>query len=140
VGALPEHRVQNPCQDGHNNFISNAFEELRGIVTKHTTSYEAVMLPTARGSREVTLSCDKEAPSDVTVHYVQEGAKCGKKRHKQHLEGTVTITNCDDSHDWETGGSDVRCITTAMCSNKRLARPPADHFKRLLEEACPNHA
>jgi hypothetical protein len=28
----------------------------------------------------------------------------------------------------------------AMHSDKYQARPPTDNFKRLLEEACPNHA
>jgi hypothetical protein len=34
----------------------------------------------------------------------------------------------------------MRCISTIVRGNKRLVRPPMDHFKRLLEEACPNHA
>jgi hypothetical protein len=34
----------------------------------------------------------------------------------------------------------MRCISTAVHSDKRRARPPTDHFKRLLEEANPNHA
>jgi hypothetical protein len=34
----------------------------------------------------------------------------------------------------------LRRISTDACSGKRLTRPPTDHFKRLLEEACPNLA
>jgi hypothetical protein len=29
---------------------------------------------------------------------------------------------------------------TTTCSDKRPMRPPTDHFKRLCDEACPNHA
>jgi hypothetical protein len=31
-------------------------------------------------------------------------------------------------------------ISTTMHSDKHPIRPPTDHFNRLLEEACPNHA
>jgi hypothetical protein len=50
----------------------------------------------------------------------------------------MTIRN--DSHDCEVGGSGVRCISIDARSGKRPVRPPTDHFKRLLEEACPNHS
>jgi hypothetical protein len=33
----------------------------------------------------------------------------------------------------------VRRILTTAQSDKPPATPPIDHFKRLLEEACPNH-
>jgi hypothetical protein len=32
------------------------------------------------------------------------------------------------------------CSLTTARSDKRPTRPPTDHFKRLLEEAYPNHA
>jgi hypothetical protein len=32
------------------------------------------------------------------------------------------------------------CISTTTPNGRRLARTPRDYFKRLLEEACPNHA
>jgi hypothetical protein len=34
----------------------------------------------------------------------------------------------------------VRCIPSTACSDKHQARLPIDHFKRLLEDAYPNHA
>jgi hypothetical protein len=34
----------------------------------------------------------------------------------------------------------MRHISTVVCSDKRSARLSMDHFKRLLMEACPNHA
>jgi hypothetical protein len=48
MGVLPERRVWNPCQDGHNNFFGNTFEEARGIATQHATNYESVMLHPAQ--------------------------------------------------------------------------------------------
>jgi hypothetical protein len=39
----------------------------------------------------------------------------------------------DDGHDWEAGGSGLRHILITACSDKRSARPPTDHFKRILE-------
>jgi hypothetical protein len=98
------------------------------------------MLCPTQGSREETPSNDKEAPSDITTHSAQKGIKCGNKRRKQHLQGTTTMTSCDDGHNWDSGGSGVRCTATAAHSDKRTVMPPMDHFKRLLEEACPNHA
>jgi hypothetical protein len=50
------------------------------------------------------------------------------------------MTSRDDGHDWEVGGSSMMCITTAMCNDKRPARPPTDHLRSLLEEAYPNNA
>jgi hypothetical protein len=46
------------------------------------------------------------------------------------------MTEHDNDNDGEAGGSIVRCISTATHSDKRQVRPPMDHFKRLLEEAC----
>jgi hypothetical protein len=45
-----------------------------------------------------------------------------------------------DSNDGEAGDSGVRRISNAARSDMRQAMPPTNHFRRLLEEACPNHA
>jgi hypothetical protein len=34
----------------------------------------------------------------------------------------------------------VRCISIDTCNGKHSMSLPMDYFKRLLEEACPNHA
>jgi hypothetical protein len=52
----------------------------------------------------------------------------------------MTTTNRDDGHDYEAASSCVRHISTTTRSDKHPTRPPMDHFKRLLEEDCPNHA
>jgi hypothetical protein len=51
----------------------------------------------------------------------------------------MTMIGHDNSNDEKVGGSSMRRISTAACSDKRQVRSPTDHFKRLLEEACPNH-
>jgi hypothetical protein len=52
---------------------------------------------------------------------------------------TAPSRDHDDSHDWEAGGSGTRCMPIATHNDKHSVRPPMNHFKRLLEEACPNH-
>jgi hypothetical protein len=77
------------------------------------------MLCPTLGSREATPSSDKESLSDVTAHCTKEGIKCSKKRHKQRLQGFLTMTDHNDSNDEEVGGLGMRCTSTATCSDKR---------------------
>jgi hypothetical protein len=74
-------------------------------------------------------------PSDIAVQSTRVGAEGGKKRHKQCPQGGggTTTTDYDD-------GNNGKVVMTAVHSDKRQARSPNDHIKRLLEEACPNHA
>jgi hypothetical protein len=85
----------------------------------------------------VTQSSGEGAPCDVAIHSSREGINGDKKRHKKYLQATTTMTEHDNV---EVGGSGVRHILTAACIDKRQARLPTDHFKRLLKEASPNHA
>jgi hypothetical protein len=136
--VLPNCCEQSLRQGGQSDFFRSTFEEPHGTATKHTTSYEAVVLRPAHMSREATPRSNKEVASDVVAHCAQEGIKGSNKQRKQRPPGTTTSRN--DGRDWEAGSSGVRCISITAHSNMRLARPPIDHFKRLLEEACPNHA
>jgi hypothetical protein len=95
------------------------------------------VLHPAQGSREATLSSDKEASLDVAVHRAKEGVEGGKKRCKQWPQ--VTMTDHNDGNNGEAGGSSVRCILTTTHNDKWQARLLTDHFKSLLGEACPNH-
>jgi hypothetical protein len=52
---------------------------------------------------------------------------------------TMTTTDYINDNDGKAGGFGVGCVTTVMHNDKRQARSPIYHFKRLLEEACPNH-
>jgi hypothetical protein len=97
------------------------------------------MLHPTLGSREVSSSNDKEAPPGIVVHHTKEGVKGGKKRHKRRPQETTTTTNHNDDNDGKVGGSSMRHISTTAHGDKHQARPPMDHFKSLLEEACPNH-
>jgi hypothetical protein len=71
------------------------------------------------------------------THNGRESVKGGKKRHKQHLPRAVITTGHGDGNDWEAGGSGMKHTSTTAHSDKRQARPPIDHFKRLLQEAYP---
>jgi hypothetical protein len=92
MGALPKSHARSPNQGGHSNFFRNTFEELRGTATQHATRYEVVILLPDQGSREMTPSSGKEVSSNVAAHIAQQGVKGGKKRHKQHLQGSITTT------------------------------------------------
>jgi hypothetical protein len=39
----------------------------------------------------------------------------------------------------EVNDSNEECMVTAERNFKRCTRPPKDHFKKILEEACPHH-
>jgi hypothetical protein len=68
------------------------------------------------------------------------GARGGKKRCKQWLQGFTAAADGDGGDNEEADGSGMARVATAAGSSKRQARPPIDHIERLLEEACPNHS
>jgi hypothetical protein len=74
----------------------------------------------------------------VAIHNVKEGSKGGKMRRKQRPQRATIATNHDDGKAGDSDGGGH--VMTAAHSDKRQARLPTDHFKRLLEEACSNHA
>jgi hypothetical protein len=55
------------------------------------------------------------------------------------IRATITA-NYDDSNNTKAGGSGTGRVMTATHSDKHQAQPPTNHFRRHLEEACPNHA
>jgi hypothetical protein len=134
------HRVQNPSPNEHGDIFRYTTDELRSVANPYATNNEAVTLLPTQGSKEVTLSSSKEAPSGVAIHSTKDGIKGGKKRHKQHPQGAMTMTNHNDGNYGKVGGSDAERIVTTAHSVEHQARPPTDHFRRLLEGACPNHA
>jgi hypothetical protein len=70
----------------------------------------------------------------------QDSIKSSNKRRKQLPLGTATTTSRDEDHGWEPGSSGMGRISATAHSGRRSAWMPIDYFKRLLEEACPNHA
>jgi hypothetical protein len=40
----------------------------------------------------------------------------------------------------QAGNSIILRITVVAGSGKHQARPPTDHFEKLLEDICPNHS
>jgi hypothetical protein len=140
MGAQLKHNTWSPHQGEHSDFFMNTFEATRGTASLHTTSYEVVVPRPTQSSREEIPSRGEGAPSDIATQSGREGIKGGKKRCKQHLQGSTTTTDHDNGSDGEAVSFGVRRSSITTRSDKRRARPPTDHFKRLLEEACPNHA
>jgi hypothetical protein len=138
--AQPKHNAWSPLQGEHSNFCRNTSKALRSVTTQHATSYEVVMLHLAQGNREATSSSGERASSNIAIHSSREGVKGGRKRRRQCLQGATTTTNHDNGNDGVLSGSGVRHILTAARSDKRQSRPTMNHFKRLHEEAYPNHA
>jgi hypothetical protein len=54
--------------------------------------------------------------------------------------GTTTMASHDEDRGWEVGSSSMGCISAITRSGRHSVRTPTDYFKRLLEEACPDHA
>jgi hypothetical protein len=77
---------------------------------------------------------------DVIIQDAEEAAKGGKKSFKQHHQETTTMANDDDGINKQVGSSIVVHAMAVTDSGKCQARTPQDHFKKLLEETCPNHA
>jgi hypothetical protein len=99
-----------------NDFFRYTTEELLSLTVKYTIS--------------------KEAASQGIVKDVMGG----KKRWKRRPQWAVATTGRDDDNNTkQADNSNMEHIMTVGRSVKRHARPPTDHFKRLLEEACPNH-
>jgi hypothetical protein len=61
-------------------------------------------------------------------------------RQKQVQAAHSRTTTTSDDNDSETGGSGMRHISAATHNDKHQACLPMDHYKRLFEDACPNHA
>jgi hypothetical protein len=88
----------------------------------------------------VTPSSSKKAPSDGVIHSPKSGAKGGRKRHKQHPQGATTMIDHDNGNCGKAGNSSMGHIATVAHGDRCQVRPSTDHFRRLLEKACSNHA
>jgi hypothetical protein len=109
------------------------------VAAQYATSSEAGGFHLPLGSREATPSSNRAAPSDIIVQSAREGTEGGKRRCKQHPQRAMTTTDYDNDNNRKAGDFDMWRIMTAVHSDKHQTRPPTNHFKRLLEEACPNH-
>jgi hypothetical protein len=82
----------------------------------------------------------RAAPASVAVQGAKKDAKGSKSMQKWHPQWVVATANYDDGDKKKADGSDKKCVMPARHSVKRQVQPQIDHFVRLLEEACPNHA
>jgi hypothetical protein len=115
------------------NIVKDTTEKWRSIVAQYTFSNKAAQL-------HPTPSSSGEASPNIIIQDVEEGAKGGKKRHNQHRQETATTANDDGDVNKPTSSSIVVHIMAVTGSSKRQTRLPTDHFEKLLEEICPNHA
>jgi hypothetical protein len=82
-------------------------------------------------------SSNREASPGIAIQGTEEGIKASKKRHKQcHQEAT---TDDNGGINEQAGNASVEHATTVVGNSKHQARPPTDHFQKLLEQSCPNH-
>jgi hypothetical protein len=77
---------------------------------------------------------------DAVMQDIGDGTKGSKKRRQQHRHVAVTTIGGDGGINKQAGSSGVVRTTAIMSSGKRQVRLPTDHFERLLEETCLNHA
>jgi hypothetical protein len=82
----------------------------------------------------------REAPSDVAIQDTGEGTKGRGKRRKKCLQEATIVVNGSGGNDKQAGGSNVLRVVTTTGSSKHQPRLPTNHFEKLLEESCPNHA
>jgi hypothetical protein len=74
---------------------------------------------------------------DIIIHDAEEG---GKKGCKQRCQETAPTVNDDDGNNKQARSSSMACAVTAAGSGKHQAWLPTNHFEKLLEETCLNHA
>jgi hypothetical protein len=113
--------------------VRDTTKELRSMATQYATSSEATQLLMAPSN-------GREASSDIALWDTGEGTKGRRKRRKQRPQEDTTATNDNGGNDKQLGGSSMVRIATTAGSSKCQVWPPTDHFEKLLEEACPNHA
>jgi hypothetical protein len=101
--------------------LKDTTEELRSIATRYTISNKAAQLHPAPSS-------SREASPNVIIQDAEEGARGDKKRHKERHQETATMVDNDGGINKQAGGG------------KHQVRLPTDHFVKLLEETCLNHA
>jgi hypothetical protein len=115
------------------NTVRNTTEKLGSVTTQYITSNKVAQLHPAPSN-------NREALFNVTINDAREGAKGGWNRHKQHFQEAATVADDDGGNGKHAGSSGVVHLTASACSGKRQAQPPTDHFEKLLEETCSNHA
>jgi hypothetical protein len=113
--------------------VKNITEELHYVVAQYAVGSEAAQLHLAPSS-------SGEVPPDVIIQDIAEGAKGVKKRRKQHRQETTTTAVADSGNNNQAGSSGVARAMAIVGSRKHQEQPPTDHFEKVLEETCSNHA
>jgi hypothetical protein len=88
----------------------------------------------------VVLGSSNAAPSNVAIQGAKKDTKGGKKRQNWRPQWVTDAVDYNDNNNNKVNNSGMECVATTGRSVKHQTQPLTDHFERLLEEACPNHA
>jgi hypothetical protein len=77
-------------------------------------------------------SSSREVSPNIVIQDVEEGAKGGMKRRKQHRQETATTADDEGDINKQVGNSVMVRVMALAGSHKHQARPPMDHFQKLL--------
>jgi hypothetical protein len=120
---------------------SKTTKELLDITTRHTFVEEAVGSIFIQGDRKAVPSGSRGASAKATDKGAKRSAKGSRWGPKQHPQWVTVSTSCDeDNNNKEADDSSKEHVTAVECNFKRQAQQPTDHFEKLLEATCPNHA
>jgi hypothetical protein len=123
-----------------NNIVRYTTNELLDNAIQDATNEEAVRTVLVLGGWEAVPHSSRDAPSNIIVQGSKKGTKGGKKRQKWHTRWVAVMVGYNDDDDKKVDGFKKEYAMAAEHGIKRQARLPIDHFERLLEIACPNHA
>jgi hypothetical protein len=124
--------MQQPFQTSDEAFKGTT-EEWRSVAAKHNVSKKAAQ-------HRLAPSSSRGASLDVAIQDAEEGTKGHKKRRKQCCQETTTTNDDYGGINKQAGSSIVGHALAATGSSKHQVRSLTDHFEKLLEESCQNHA
>jgi hypothetical protein len=110
--------------------IKETTEELCSVTTLYAVSNKVTQLHSGPSS-------SRGASPNIVILDAEEG---GKKKCRQCRQETATTANDDDGINTQVGSSVMACVVAIADSSNRQARSPTNHFEKLLEETCLNHA
>jgi hypothetical protein len=120
---------------------SKTTQELLDITTRHASTKEVVGAVFIQGDEKAFTVDSRGASPKTTDKSSKRRAKGSGRGPKPCPQRVVIATSCDEDDDnKEADDSDEEHVTAVECNFKCHAWQLADHFKKLLEATCPNHA
>jgi hypothetical protein len=113
--------------------------KLVNITTRHTSSEEGVMAVFIQGDGRLAPSGNRGVPLKEAGKGAKRSAKSNKRRPKRRPQRVAVTTSSDEgNNDKEPDDSDEEIVAATVHNLKCQAQQVANHFEKLLEEACPN--